>query len=411
MHRIRLPLALLALALFPSSARADSLNGLRSAVVRMGDVNGDGIPDLAVASRDHVFPERVWFLSGKDGTRLLTIEGRAPGDGFGTEVRAIGDWDRDGAADVAISARVPLTRDGYRRLISGRTGATLAEFAGLGPIGGTRDIDGDGRPDLLIANACPSAAEVSVLSNLDLHEIVGVPRRELAPGIRESRIEALTWIEDADGRKGFCSARSSRTVLNRQTLTGFEVEMRSAKDGALVWSREIEPNSVSDLVLLCALGPHEPGGSERVVAACEDQRIEVLDGRTGAVLHEKQAPRGNLYSYGSSIDRVGDIDLDGVEDWIVAANESWEKMFDSGICNVISGQSGRLIRSLRGDDHFGFDACGLGDVNGDGVPDFAVGLERQVGRKPGCDSEASVQVRSGKDLSVLWIRRQVDLRW
>jgi hypothetical protein len=85
-------------------------------------------------------------------------------------------------------------------------------------------------------------------------------------------------------------------------------------------------------------------------------------------------------------------------------------MFDSGICNVISGQSGRLIRSLRGDDHFGFDACGLGDVNGDGVPDFAVGVERQVGRKPGDDSGTSVQARSGKDLSILWTRRQVDLR-
>lgn len=410
MHRIRLPLALLALALLPSSARADSLNGLRSAVVRVGDVNGDGIPDLAVASRDHLLPERVWILSGKDGTRLRTIEGRTPGDGFGTEVRAIGDWDRDGAADFAICARVPLTRDGYRRIVSGRTGAMLAEFAGLGPIAGTRDIDGDGRPDLLIANACPSAAEVSVLSNPDLREIVAVPRRELAKGTRESRIEALIWIEDADGRAGFCSARSSETVLNRQVYTGFEIEMRSAKDGALVWSREIEPDSMTNGVLLSLLGPAEPSQSHRILVALEDRRIEVLDGGLGAVLFTKEAPRHVLYSYGSSIDRAGDIDLDGVEDWIVAANESWEQMFDSGICNVISGRSGSLIRALRGDDHFGFDACGLGDVNGDGVPDFAVALERQVGRKPGDDSAASVQVCSGKDLSILWMCRQVALR-
>lgn len=98
------------------------------------------------------------------------------------------------------------------------------------------------------------------------------------------------------------------------------------------------------------------------------------------------------------------------EDCVVGANESFGTFFDAGLCHVLSGRTGEILRALPEDENFGFDACGLGDVNGDGVPDFAVGAERQRGWTPDYSSEPAVQVRSGKDASILWMRRHVDLR-
>lgn len=52
----------------------------------------------------------------------------------------------------------------------------------------------------------------------------------------------------------------------------------------------------------------------------------------------------------------------------------------------------------------------VGDVNGDGVPDLAIGAEQRRTSWQEEGTEPYVQVRSGKDASILWMRRHVDLR-
>jgi hypothetical protein len=94
---------------------------------------------------------------------------------------------------------------------------------------------------------------------------------------------------------------------------------------------------------------------------------------------------------------------------------------DAGIAMSTSAALHRLVPLLpllalaieaRGDSLNGLrsSVARVGDVNGDGVPDFAVGAKRQSGWTPDDNSEPAVQVRSGKDASILWVRRHVDLR-
>ena len=99
--------------------------------------------------------------------------------------------------------------------------------------------------------------------------------------------------------------------------------------------------------------------------------------------------------YGFNVCNIGDIDLDGVNDYIVAAYKG------GGYADLYSGRTGELIEQLHESGCYGMGLAALGDIDGDSVPDFAVGspredslLEPRAGR---------VRIYSGVDRSVLYV--------
>jgi len=146
--------------------------GFGSSVAALGDLDGDGVPDLTVgAPHDDdggVDSGAVWvLLLDSDGTvrrqdKIGATQGGFMGtldkrDGFGHSVAALGDVDSDGLLDVLVGA--PFDDDGG--LDCGA--AWLFE---LGPSGGWLDSYGQGCPgtggfvpDLTaVASSCPPVA-------------------------------------------------------------------------------------------------------------------------------------------------------------------------------------------------------------------------------------------------------------
>ncbi len=73
-------LSVLAVLLLAPGARADALNGLRRSVARVGDVNGDGLPDVAIGAEHRRTPWQeegtepcARVRSGKDASSLWML--------------------------------------------------------------------------------------------------------------------------------------------------------------------------------------------------------------------------------------------------------------------------------------------------------------------------------------------------
>lgn len=133
------------------------------------DVNGDGHPDLFISAGgvqknqgDALLNDRLYLNDGR-GKFSPAPEGTLPADGESTGAVAAADFDGDGKSDLFVSGRVvpgkyPETpRSFLYRNVGGKLVDVTDEVApGLRNIGMVTatvwaDLDGDKRPDLLVA--------------------------------------------------------------------------------------------------------------------------------------------------------------------------------------------------------------------------------------------------------------------
>ncbi len=106
--------------------------------------------------------------------------------------------------------------------------------------------------------------------------------------------------------------------------------------------------------------------------------------------------------FGRAVDGVGDVNGDGYPDFLVGAPKSADFGINSGEAFVYSGKDLSVLYQMNGSslgDQFGRDVAGVGDVNGDGTPDFAVGASQEDSNG---NNAGSATIFSGADGGILY---------
>ncbi len=378
------------------AALADG-DGFGGATEGLGDVDGDGVGDLAVGARfrDGGGPDRgaVWILLMRtDGTVRSELEiGEAAGgftgmlddsDHFGAGVAAIGDLDGDGRSELAVGA--PGDDDGGAErgavwILSLDDAASavlshhkISETGGAWGVGHLRDgdrfggavealgdVDEDGRAELGVGatgddDGGPDRGAQWVLFlgrdgttrwKVKLGETAGALRATLEDG------EAL-----GSSAAGLGAADADRA-------------MRMAVGARMADSSSADTGSIRILTV----------GAYPTLKAV--QRISATAGGFDGSLDP-----GDMF--GRSMAALGDIDGDGFQDVAMGAGEDDDGGLNRGAVYLlsldsagmvveerkISDTSGGFPGTMEDEGWFGHCLAPLGDVDGDGVLDLAVGM-------------------------------------
>ena len=344
-----------------------------------GDVDADGLADVLVSAPTHGGDRgKVYVYSTGTGALLWSRIGE-PGERLGLGIAAAGDADDDGVPDVAAGG--PTADVVY--VLGGRDGRVIHRLSPpqpgeqfgrkLAPAG---DLDGDGHDDLLVGAPASAAAgrdagavyAISGRTGAVLHRFDGAPGDKLGvPASGRHGDVTLIALGAADAGPAQAGAVPVYRGLAAEPAFVIRNDSGGVNLGAMFVSvvGDVDADGVPDVYgsdwAHGAAGPF--AGRVFVHSGADGRRLYTFTGETA----------GDGYGIGTA--DVGDVNGDGHDDLLVGAWRHSGAAPVGGKLYVHSGRDGTLLRTVTGrvmGETLGFDTTGLGDVTGDGAPDFLV---------------------------------------
>jgi len=349
----------------------------------VGDVDRDGVFDIVTSAPTKAIggapAGRVYLYSTKGGRLLWSVDGK-PGDQLGSGIEAAGDTDRDGVPDVVASA--PGAGKAY--VYSGKDGHTLLTFSAekssdnFGQhVSGVGDINGDGYADVIVGAPGNSAGgekagRAYVYSGKDGHMLLtltGGAHDAFGSAVAGARTKAGSFV--IVGAPGAGPKHAGRTYVYKglSSTPAFVIDADETGTalGAMFLSviGDVNHDGIPDVYASdftnAAKGPAT--GRVYVHSGGDGRRLLTLTGETV----------GEGFGIGPAT--AGDVDGDGHDDLIVGAWQYGSAAISGGRAYLYSGKDGTLLNTYTcrtPGDTFGFDAVGIGDVDGDGTIDFLI---------------------------------------
>ncbi len=378
----------------------DSANDYFGSVGGAGDVDGDGTPDLVIGARldDTTTHDNgsVRVYSGSTGALLHLFHGPGSYAYFGLAVAGAGDVDNDGFADVIAGAPYHDTTAGVDSgsawVHSGLTGAVLLGLTSSGAadkfgfaVDAIGDADQDGFDDVVVGapstndqgDNSGSAQVFSGKTGAELFRFAGA-----APQDRLGLSVGRAGDVDGDGYPELIAGAPHHDASGVDAGAAY---LYSTRDGSLVrqflgvhpgdqagaWvsgAGDVDGDGKPDVVVTALFDG--PGGG------VEPGSARVFAGSDGTLLHTWYGEQhGDLFGYRAAV--VGDADGDGTPDVAVGAIWAQGVAVHVGSVSLFSGATGEVVFRTYGSapyDHHGrVDA--VGDVNGDGLADLLVGIQ------------------------------------
>lgn len=339
-----------------------------------------------------------------------TVVGTVPGGELGSVLRAVGDLDGDGITDFAASEPGNGGQAGRVRVHSGRTRALLRTFTGsmangmasLGehdicPVG---DVDGDGTPDLAIGYQNRGALDV-------FSGRAGTRLYRLGTAIEFLPYACSVGDRDGDGRDDFAALVGINSTLQIWLVkgnTGTQLATVDTQpgDGFLRDVGDLNGDGVSEFVRIgwgtCDVYRTNPPARLRRITVPGPDTFDFADwngdGRLDLVVQDDlrgvpsvfvfdlgTGQQQRSYTFGgllanSTVQAVvvlGDVDLDGTPDFAVRVQADPIHPGTNHLA-IISGASGARIGNWPGVAGSAPSSilAGIGDVDGDGYPEFAM---------------------------------------
>jgi hypothetical protein len=315
----------------------------------MGDVDGDGRPDLAGAGgslgRADVFLNR----GGGAFERRPVSEGNPSGT-------AIADLDGDGDADVVV-AESPVVRlffnEGAARFVE--RGGFVCSAAWLQP----GDFDGDGEVDL----ALHMFGDLVTLARNRGGGLFDLTEERLSAGERFDAVVEVTDM-DADGRADIIAG------------IALEEPQQQFIEGVVLWNggggRFEEETAIADRVQVLASGDFD-GDGLRDLAAWEDTSISTIVQVGPRVFQAISSLPVECHAIAS--DRIVVADLDGDGD-LDLAPEGCEPL--SALMNDGTGTFAIEVLGQKWETHASSWSVAAGDMDGDGSIDLVTGAYERV---------------------------------